>query len=159
MSTTDQNTDTDGQADRIMAHLSTAAGIAEDLLRDGVDGDGADVLRRLRSSCDDLSQLVLDTFPDALDGSDAEADDPQSQTGAAQESTQGEPLIWLNVGMTQREWRRAMRWVGITAEDRPSEAEYGNRLLNALDRAARASQDYVLSSDETDDDDCETDCV
>ena len=52
-----------------------------------------------------------------------------------------------------------MRWIGITAEDRPAEAKYANRLLNALDSAARASRDYVFPSLATDDDDCEMDCL
>lgn len=160
MSITRNVTDRDARTGRIMAHLSTAAGIAEGLLRNGADGDAAETLRRVITACDDLSQLVLDTFPEALDGSADDASQPAAAPPTpAQETTQDEPLIWLNVGMTQTDWNRAMRWIGITAEDRPAEAKYANRLLNALDRAARASQDYVFPSHTTDDDDCETDCL
>lgn len=169
MSTIDKGIDRDEQAGHIMEHLSTAVGIAEDLLRDGVEGDEAQTLRRVQSDCDDLAQNVLDTFPGALgdpedgDGSPqtpAGPMPPEGRTAAAlaKDSGEDDPLIWLNVGMTQTDWNKAMRWVGITAEDRPTEAKYANRLLTALDRAARASQDYVFPSHNADDDDCETDC-
>ncbi|MCY4625286.1 MAG: hypothetical protein OXC99_09855 [Chloroflexi bacterium] len=73
MSTTGKIPDRDEQASRIMEALSTAAGIAEDLLRNGVNADEAQTLRQVRSRCDDLAQNVLDTFPGALDGSDDDA--------------------------------------------------------------------------------------
>ena len=73
MSTTGKILDRDEQAGRIMEALSTAAGIAEDLLRDGVDDDETETLRRVIAACDDLSQLSLDTFPGVLDGSDDDA--------------------------------------------------------------------------------------
>ena len=63
---TDSVESRDGQANLIMGSLGTAATIAEQVLLDGVSGDEAEVLRRLIANCDDLSQLVLDTFPNAL---------------------------------------------------------------------------------------------
>ena len=170
MSTRDGRPSVDEQAGYIMEHLSTAAGIAEEMIRDGASDHGAHTLRQVLSKCDDLAQNVLDTFPGALGDTEDGDGSPQTPAGPmppegrtdaelVKDSGEDDPLIWLNVGMTQTDWNKAMRWVGITAEDRPTEAKYGDRLLTALDRAARASQDYVFPSHNTGDDDCETDCL
>lgn len=73
MSTRDGKPSVDEQAGYIMEHLSTAAGIAEEMLRDGASDHGAQTLRQVLSRCDDLAQNVLDTFPGAL--GDPEDDD------------------------------------------------------------------------------------